>query len=387
MRKSGKREEEDVKHYSAFTLIFKGKAAIIKKILKPEGVRAMAVFDEKGLRKNIREKAFFPVYLFFGDESYLKTHYVNLLAQTAVDKGFESLNLDRFDGKNTDLRTIFDRALTLPMLSEKRVVIVEDYKLESLTEKDAKALSASFEELQGGNSVLVFLQSGDTFGKKNGKKAIALFEKFGAVCELNRRKGSELIKPLISSAAKQGVVLSPAMAQYLVSCVGDDFNVLINELTKVCNYAGSGEVTKKHIDAVAVKTVDAKVSSLTRSLISGNFEKAYDILDSLITLKTEPNYILGSIIGTYVDMYRAKVACQCTGTAQPLAPLFNYKGREFALNYAARDASKIELSALRACLDELNAADAKLKSTGTAQTLIIEQLMVKLLLIANGEKK
>ena len=346
----------------------------------------MASFDEKGLRKHIKEKAFFPVYLFFGDESYLKAQYVNLLAQTAVDKAFESLNLDRFDGKTTELRTIFDRALTLPMLSERRCVIVEDYKLESLTEKDAKALSASLEQL-GNSTVLIFLQTGSAFNRKNGKKALALFEKFGAVCELNRRKGNELLRPLISSAAKQGAVLSPQMAQYLVSCVGDDFNALINELSKVCSYAAGGEITKQHIDAVAVKTVDAKVSDLTRALRAGNFEKAYFILDSLITLKTEPNYILGSIIGTYVDMYRAKVACQCTGTAQPLAPLFNYKGREFALNYAARDAAKLELTALRACLDELNEADAKLKSTGTAQTLVIEQVMVKLLLIANGEKK
>lgn len=346
----------------------------------------MASFDEKGLRKHIKEKSFFPLYLFFGDESYLKAHYVNLLVQSAVDKAFESLNLDRFDGKEADLRTIFDRALTLPMLSERRAVVVENFKLESLTEKDAKALSASFEELSE-STVLIFLQSGDSFNKKNGKKAIALFEKFGAVCELNRRKGSDLFKPLISSAAKQGTVLSLQMAQYLVSCVGDDFNALSNELSKVCSYAGSGEITKQHIDAVAVKTVDAKVSALTRALISGNFEKAYDILDSLITLKTEPNYILGSIIGTYVDMYRAKVACQCTGTAQPLAPLFNYKGREFALNYAARDAAKIELSALRACLDELNKADAKLKSSTAAQTLVIEQLMVKLAIIANGDKK
>lgn len=345
----------------------------------------MALFDEKQLKKHIREKNFFPLYLVFGDESYLKSHYVNLLAESAVDKAFESLNLDRFDGKSTDLKTILDRAMTLPMLSERRCVVVEDYKLESLTEKDSKILSAAFENLSD-STVLVFSQTSDSFNKKNGKKAIALFEKYGVVCELNKRKGNDLIKPLVSSAAKQGVTLSPAMAQYLVSCVGDDFNVLINELSKVCNFVGSGEVKKEHIDAVAVKTVDAKVSSLTRSLLGGNFEKAYDILDSLITLKVEPNYILGSIIGTYVDMYRAKVSCESAGTAQPLSSLFNYKGREFALNYAARDASKLGISALRACLDELAKADMKLKSTGTAQTLIIEQLMVKLLLIANGEK-
>ncbi len=345
----------------------------------------MAIFDEKQLKKHIREKNFLPLYLVFGDESYLKKHYVALISEAAVDKAFESLNLDRFDGKSTDLKTILDRAMTLPMLSERRCVIVEDYKLESLTEKDSKALSSAFENLSV-STVLIFLQSGDSFNKRNGKKAIALFEKYGAVCELNKRRGNDLIKPLISSAAKQGVTLSPAMAQYLVSSVGDDFNVLINELSKVCNFAKSGEITKEHIDSVAVKTVDAKVSSLTRSLLGGNFEKAYDVLDQLITLKTDPNYILGSIIGTYVDMYRAKVSCENTGTAQPLSSLFNYKGREFALNYAARDASKISIAALRACLEELSKADLKLKNTGTAQTLIIEQIMVKLLLIANGEK-
>ncbi len=345
----------------------------------------MAVFDEKQLKKHIREKEFFSLYLFFGDESYLKAHYVDLLSQSVVDKSFESLNLDRFDGKNAELREVFDRAMTLPMLSEKRCVIVEDYKLESLGEKEAKTLSSAFESLPE-STVLIFFQSSDSFNRKNGKKALSLFEKFGAVCELGKRKGNDLIKPLISSAAKQGVTLSPQMAQYLVASVGDDLNVLVNELSKVCNYAEQGEITKAHIDAVAVKTVDAKVSSLTRALLSGNFEKAYDILDSLLTLKTEPNYILGSIIGTYVDMYRAKVASQCTGTVQPLSSLFNYKGREFALGYASRDAAKLEMPALRACLEELDSADAKLKSSPASQTLVIEQLMVKLLLIANGEK-
>ena len=365
------------------SLILPGKTYIIILVRKGDG--KVAFFDEKQLKKHIKEKNLFPLYLIFGDESYLKSHYTNTISSLAVEKAFESLNLDRFDGKSADLKTVFERAALLPMLSERRCVIVEDFKLESLSEKDFKALSGYFENLNE-STVMIFLQTGDSFTQKNGKKALSLFEKYGAACELNRRRGADLIKPLVSSASKQGAVLSPSMAQYLVACVGDDFNVLVNELTKVCNFAGGGEITKEHIDAVAVKTVDAKVSSLTRALISGNFEKAYDILDSLITLKVETNYILGSIIGTYVDMYRAKVASSSTGSVGALSGLFNYKGREFALNYAARDASKIELSRLRLCLEELAKADMKLKGFSGSDTLVIEQLMVKLLLIANGEK-
>lgn len=343
------------------------------------------IYNEAELKKHIKTKDFQPVYLIYGDENYLKLHYAELLSSSIVNKAFESLDLDRFDGKSVDLRCVFDRALILPMFSSRRCVVVEDFKLEGLSEKDAKLLEASIPKL-GADSVVIFLQTTDSFTDKNGKKAASIIGKYGAVCKLDKRKGSELIKPLLSSASKQGCALSSSVAQYLVACVGDDFNVLINELSKVCNYVGSGEIKKSDIDAVAVKTVDARVSSLTRALIGGNFEKAYDVLNSLVTQRVEPNYILGSIIGTYVDMYRAKVAAQSVGGTKSLSTLFNYKGREFALNYAARDGAKIELSRLRACLDELARADMALKGFGTSGTLVIEQLMVKLLLIANGER-
>ena len=345
----------------------------------------MTTYNEAELKRHLRTKEFHPVYLIFGDENFLKLHYAELLSSSIVDKAFESMNLDRFDGKSTDLREVFERAAILPMLSTRRCVVVEDYKLEGISESDAKLLEASLPKLSA-ESVVIFVQTTDSFNEKNGKKAISIIGKYGAVCKLEKRRGNELIKPLISSASKQNCVLSPAVARYLVACVGDDFNVLINELSKVCNYAGSGEITKAHIDAVAVKTVDARVSSLTRALISGDFEKAYDVLNTLVSQRVEPNYILGSIIGTYVDMYRAKVASQSADGIKSLTPLFNYKGREFAINYAVRDASKIELSRIRSCLDELSKADMKLKGFGGSEVLVIEQLMVKLLLIANGER-
>lgn len=344
----------------------------------------MATFDEKQLKQHIRSKEYFKAYLFCGDESYLKQHYTNLLASSAVDSAFESFNLERFDGKGLDLKDVFERASLMPMMSDKRVVIVNDYKLEPLSEKDNKLLSASLPELPE-STILIFRQDENPVTRKSGKKVLTLFEKYGVVCELNKRTGSDLIKPLISSAAKSKCVLSAQMAQYLVSCVGDDFNVLINELSKVCNFAGEGEITRQHIDAVVVKTVDAKVNQLIRALIANNFDNAYETLDNLLRQKTEPGYIVGSIIGTYVDMYRAKVAMTCYGKTQPILDSFNYKGREFSLNYASRDCSKLELNKIRKCLEELQKADSKLKN-GENGVLTIEQLIVKLSLISNGER-
>ncbi|MCM1544403.1 MAG: DNA polymerase III subunit delta [Ruminococcus sp.] len=345
----------------------------------------MASFDEKQLKQHIKSKDFFSVYLIFGDESYLKQFYINTIVSKVVDPAFESFNFERFDGKGLDLRDVYERAQLMPMMSDKRCIVVDDFKLDGLNEKDVKAMEEAF-LIMPETTVLIFKQDNVPFSKKSGKKVMALFEKYGAVCELNKRRGIDLYRPLISSATKQGCTLDNATAQYLVSCVGDDFNVLINELSKVCNYVGSGVITKADIDAVAVKTVDSKVYQLTKALIANNFDKAYEVLDSLVKQKTEAEYILGAIIGTYVDMYRVKVAAAGGERPSALKDCFNYRGREFTIDNAVRDSAKMDLSKLRQCLEALNDADAKLKSGRDSGNLVIEQLMVKLLLIANGER-
>ena len=347
----------------------------------------MAIFDEKELKQHIKAKEFFSVYLVIGDESYLKQIYSNQLVEKNLNPAFESFNYSFFEGKGLDLRDVYEKAIMLPMMSDKRCILVDDFKIDSLNDKEVRTMEEVFEELPE-TTLLIFRQGSAGFSKKSGKKVFELFNKFGAVCELNKRKGAELYKPLISSAKKQGCELDNICAQYLVSCVGDDFNVLINELSKVCNFVGEGKITKEAIDAVAIKTVDAKVYFLTKALLSNDFEKAYDVLDSLLRIKTEPEYILGAIVGTYVDLYRVKVALSSGAQPLELKDVFNYKNREFVLQNAARDSRNLDISKLRKCLDVLNEADMKLKTGRDAGKgrMVIEQVIVKLLLISNGER-
>jgi DNA polymerase-3 subunit delta len=176
------------------------------------------------------------------------------------------------------------------------------------------------------------------------------------------------------------------MANYLVSVVGDDFNTLINELSKVCHFCGEGEITKSHIDEVAVKTDDAKIYLLTKALISGDFDKALEVLHILLRQKTEPEYILGTLVSTYVDMYRAKISVSCGERAEALSEPFKYGKLEFRLTNGARDASKMNVNTLRLCLEELSEADMKLKSGRDLPTVVLEQLMVKLFIIRSGER-
>ncbi len=344
----------------------------------------MAEFNEKELNAHIRKGDFLPAYLITGDEDYLKRLYCDKLISAVVGDDLSGFNLDRFDSKNGEIVKILDACELMPMMNDRRCVIAEDIKLESISDGDFELLNGYFLNPPD-FTVLIFYQSGDIQSTKT-KKMLDLFKRFGAVCVINKRKGKELTKSLTAAASKQNCVLSESVANYFVSVCGDDYNTLINELSKLCHYAGEGEITKKHIDEVAVKTDDAKVYYLTKALLSKDFNRAYEILASLLRQKTEPEYILGTIISTYVDIYRARISVACSQGAEALAADFGYRNNAFRLSNAVRDSRGMSIEAVRKCLDELYSADRKLKFSRDSATVIFEQLMVRLFLIANGEK-
>ena len=345
----------------------------------------MAEFDEKQLKAHIKSCDFLPVYLFCGNEAYLKKYYSDTLAEKAVSKDFFDFNLQTFDGKGIDIQEIIDAAIMMPLMSDRRAVVVRDLKLEAMNDGDFTLLK-DYLENPSESTVLIFLQTADDFSLLKAKKIADIIKRQGAVCQLNKRSGNDLIKPLISSASKQGCVLTADGAHYLVSVVGDDFNVLINELSKVCHYAAGGEITKKHIDEVAVKTDEARIYDLTKFLLMKNFDKAYEVLGILLRQKTQPEFILGTIVGAYVDMYRAKVSLACGKGAEELSEAYGYGKTAFRLKNGARDSSRIDIDTLRKCIDVLAQADIKLKSGRDNPAVILEQLMVRLFLVSNGDK-
>ncbi len=345
----------------------------------------MPQLNEKDLKKHLKSDVIYPIYLFCGDEGYLKKHYSDLLVEKCVPSDFSDLNFRRYEAKNLDLSSVFEEAEIMPMMAEKRVLLIEDYKVEAMGEKDLELLKAYCLNPPE-TAVIIFLQKNEDFSLSKAKKAASLIEERGAVCLLNKRTGADLLKPLMASASKHNCILTQDMARYLVSVVGDDFNTLINELSKVCNFCGEGEITKKHIDAVAIKTDDAKIYYLTKALTAKDFDKAFEVLHSLLRQKVEPEYIFGSIVSSYVDMYRAKVALASGERAEALSEAFNYRNLSFRLTNGGRDASKLTPGILRNCLEELSRADMKLKNSREQPVIILEQLMVKLFLITNGEK-
>ncbi len=65
-------------------------------------------------------------YLFMGREEYLMDEAIKKIIDKYVEPSFEAINLNRVDGKDLDLEELIGICETLPFMSEKKVVILEN---------------------------------------------------------------------------------------------------------------------------------------------------------------------------------------------------------------------------------------------------------------------
>src|SRR5690349_1367001 len=65
------------------------------------------------------------LYLFYGPEEYLKKYYLNSLEKSIISEELKALNKVVLEGK-IDTRKLIDNCETLPVFSEKKIIIVKD---------------------------------------------------------------------------------------------------------------------------------------------------------------------------------------------------------------------------------------------------------------------
>ena len=348
----------------------------------------MSAIGEIQFKKAINEKNYKNVYLIYGEENYLKQQYVNILKNKIVDKSFSDFNLHLLEGKNTNISEIIQCAETLPIMSEMSCTVVHDYPLDLLTKSETVTLKEFLKDVPDTGILVFWMDSIEVNIKKNAKwrTVIKWFTDAGDSVNLEKRDNRTLCKMIVDGGKKRKCDIPVNVADYLITQVGNDLQTLLNELDKLVNYCNDRTVTKEDVDKIAVKSTEAKTFDLAKSIIKKDYDKAYSILNNLLALKEEPIVILSAISSSYVDMYRAKCAkisgCQATDASK----YFNYKGKEFRLTNASRDCDRISIEQLRRSINCLSDADIALKTTSIDKKLVLEETMVKLLVISRGDK-
>ncbi len=340
----------------------------------------MPFVDEDVFAKMLKGDITENIFLFSGDDDYLKEHYCSLLTGKTVDESLLFFNFHKYEDDEADLETIFSDAENLPLMAEKTCLLVRNYPLDGLS---AKALSQFEENLKNipETTVMIFYYSSSTLpsGKNTKWDAVTkIFEKLGTVVKIEHRTPAKTAKLLVARAKDRGTSIDYDTALYLVSSVGDDLQTILNEFNKVCAFSQGQPVTSSMIDETAVKSVEASVFDISTSIFSGDTDKAYKILGELMRQKIPSSSIIGALASAYVNAYRLKLAYNADKQISDFAAAFRYKETKYTFGKIAPFVKKSSVASLRSALDILSEADVRSKSSRVSDEILLTELISKL---------
>lgn len=348
----------------------------------------MGIITPSDFEKEIRSGKIKNIYYLYGRDAGRTGKYSVMIKKKILGEKYSSSDYSKLDGKEFDMNTFSDLAQMYPMMNEYNLIEINDLDAGSLTADNLKSFIKILETLPSQTILLITITGFDIkAGKKTpdakNKKIIDAAAKSGIVVESELCKISELYKYIIGIAADNGKVINRQNAEKLAEmCLGNTLAVE-NEMGKLCSYVESEEITSEHIDQMVSAALDTNAFALASAVSSFNSLQAMKILNELMEQRTEGVVIISALSSAFIDMYRAAAAISASVREDQVSSDFSYRGREFVVRNAFRDARKTTVAHIRKCLDILCSADLECKSTRLDQKTIIEKAIAQMLSLRN----
>ena len=344
--------------------------------------------DMEEVRRHLRIGMPLPCYFVSGSDDQRKRAVLKKLSDITVSGGGD-YDCIRFSG-STPADTVADAAFAITFGGGRRCVIAEDIPFNSLGDTEYGKFEELVEEVgaMGSSTVLIFTFSAiDADAKKDGKRNRfeSLRKKIdkvgGGVIHCDTPTASQLCAMMEHAAEQKHCVLSRELCQYMVERCGMDSAQLLNEVKKLCEFHGEGTVTKMEVDLLTCPTPDARIYDINEKIASGDRDGAFAALQELRELGERAPVILTVLSGSYVDLFRGKLARNAGKTAGDLQRDWpkSYSGkRGFLAEKILRTQGRYTKAQLLTCLDILLGAEQKMKGTGIDADLILDETVARL---------
>ena len=267
--------------------------------------------EDKGfarLKADLKAEQLQNIYIFHGEETYLRTRYLQQVRQLLIPAGFEEFNDHRLNGKGLTVQTLSETVEAMPMMAQHTLVTVEDMDLFKLDEGQRSALIGLMEDFPE-YCTLIFVY--DTLAyKRDGKmkKLCAALDAHACVVEFAQQERQQLVNWLRRRFAALGHDIDPTTADHLLFTCGTLMTELVPEIEKIAAYARQERITIDDINAVADPVLDARVFDMTNCVTAGKYDEAARVLADLLRMQTEPIMILAALGKELRRLYTARMA-------------------------------------------------------------------------------
>lgn len=339
----------------------------------------MAPSTHKALKTALESGRFDPVYLFHGSDDHLKEERVRAVIARATEPSTRDFNLEQLRGAETDVATLASALEALPMLAERRVVVLRDPL--ALKKAPRERLDRYLRTPAADVLLLLVVPAG-------GKPDAGLT---GAATTLDFKplEDDALLQWIAHEAQAIGVTIAPEAAALLAAYGGNDLALLAGELRKLAAFTDGAPIGAAAIDAVTGVRPGHTLGDLLDRAAARDTAGALALVDEVLAQPKQSGVTVVMALAAQMLAIGWGVAARARGLPQHRmeGEFFallkesggTYTGRPWgeAVKTWARAVPKWSAAEVDAALPHLMAADAALKDTKVSSEA---QLVTSLLL-------
>lgn len=236
----------------------------------------MPVWDEREFNTKLEKGQIENLYFLYGEETFLLDEALRKLKETALGDGLADFNLSTFYGKDADVTSLQEALETLPMMAQRRVVILKD--AQDFKDKNWEELSSLIEEPVDTTTWICISTKID-----KRKKLFKNIQKKGIVCEFRKPFENQIPSWIQYIAKRQGLQIGMQESQIVHQVVGANLLAIDNEMKKLAQYMGDRQnVTIEDIAKVVSQSRIDSVFSLTDAIGARDRAGALECLANLL---------------------------------------------------------------------------------------------------------
>lgn len=315
------------------------------------------------LEKNVNAGKLQAIYLLYGNEKYLMDTILKKIKKAFAEELVQGINYILIDESN--LKDFISNLETPAFGYDKKLIVVKNSGLfkkdgrkkePSPFQKEVSTYLLENESILKDTIILVFLE--DEVDKNEMYETIL---KIGVICQIDELKPVSLIEKLKQVCSLYQVSSDDATLNYLLETSGTNLQILMNEIRKLIEYAGTdGKITREAIDLLAIKQMESVIFDLTDQLGNKKTNQAIETLENLIYQKEPVQKILVTLYNHFKKLYLCSVAMSLN---QDVTSALNLKPNQtFLVSKYKKQTSYFKPEILRQILQELVQIDYQSKN-------------------------
>ncbi len=256
----------------------------------------MKTLSREDLRNQLRKKEIAPVYLLFGEETFLRDLAAKTITNIALkDSSLRDFNEAEISLNEAEVRHAIASAEQIPMMDSKRViritnVVVSTNKQKNNVKEDELNVLSSYLARPSESSVVIFIA--DEFDKRL-KMAKVLLENCVSV-EFKELNDNELHKWAEDKLKELKAKADEKALRHIIGLVGNDVRKLTLELEKLAIAAlPDSIITYELVESLVPNSREISNFDLADYLLARNKTKSLQTLKKILDDGAEPLMILG----------------------------------------------------------------------------------------------